>query len=338
MLSREVESIKNPNIGYTKAVDMWSLGILTACMFTGGETLIPRHELPELNCEEIAARHLGSDNSHATVGWQHIPPRALRFIRRLIIINPEERMSADEALEDSWYMKPAGEAAALKDAIVRICRFWTKRDSDANILECFPGVILDATLEPDKQKTYARRKFPDSSLSPYFGLDRHLLQRPESTRKRLLEDLTQSGSQFVQSNELANGGFVVRQPHSRNPSPSIVSVVGNDIFGTYLQKSHHLLETVPELDEADKVLATSVSRNERVWTFTLSEQDNLCTSPGPDASINKRARNDSEDRGTHDAAAKKLPKYTTAKDLREAVNKMKVGSAIGGRVKTVKAV
>src|SRR4051794_9087479 len=114
IIIREVEAVEESNIGYTKAADMWSLGVLTACMLTGS-TLIPRNELHELSQVEIAGRYLGVDDTSARLDWLTMPPRALRFIRRLLIIEPEERMTADEAIDDSWFTKPLGEARALNE-------------------------------------------------------------------------------------------------------------------------------------------------------------------------------------------------------------------------------
>ena len=54
-------------------------------------------------------------------------PRALRFVRKLLVKDPERRMTAAEALEHSWYTKPAREAQALDEGLQRINRFWEKR-------------------------------------------------------------------------------------------------------------------------------------------------------------------------------------------------------------------
>src|SRR3954469_24287537 len=104
---------------------------------------IPRNELHELSQVEIAGRYLGVDDTSARLDWLTIPPRALRFIRRLLIIEPEERMTADEAIDDSWFTKPLGEARALNEGIERICRFWRKRESEDELLEGVSGLVLN---------------------------------------------------------------------------------------------------------------------------------------------------------------------------------------------------
>lgn len=249
---REVEAVEDSNTGYTRAADMWSLGCLTACMLTG-DTIIPRQELPDLSYTEIAERYLGVDDSFARMEWLQIPPRALRFIRRLLIIDPEERMTADEAASDSWYTKPPREAQALNEGIEKTNRFWRKRDSEEELLEGLPGVVLASTVTPDLPLAKTRRKFPDASLSPYFGLDRHLQQRVPSTRKRLLEDLSQSGSQFVSSKEPRIQHASVNTSVRRSKLHNIISVEGSDMFRQLADEKPNF-DLIPELEEVRRLV------------------------------------------------------------------------------------
>jgi len=192
----------NSSTGYTHAADLWSLGVLAACMLTG-DTTIPRQVLSGLSLSDIEARYLGIDDQNAREAWLLIQPRALKFIRKLLIIDPEKRMTADEAICHPWFTKPRREAEALMEGIEKINVFWEKRNVNTEILEFFPGVDVMGSIgpEPEIPVQKFRKKVPDATLSPYFGLDRHLYQREEPTRKRILQDLMDSGSQFVASKE-----------------------------------------------------------------------------------------------------------------------------------------
>lgn len=64
--------------------------------------------------------------------WAQVPPRALRFIRKLLAADPEERMTAAQALKHSWYTKPAREAQALDEGLQRINRFWKRRSTPSD--------------------------------------------------------------------------------------------------------------------------------------------------------------------------------------------------------------
>lgn len=220
-------------MGYKKAVDLWSLGILTASLFTGN-VLIPRQELAELSQVEIAARFLGTDGQYVREQWEEIPPRALRFIRRLLVVDPEKRMTVDEALEHSWYSKPPREAEALIDAIERINRFWKPRTNsdEIDLVEALPGLVINTGPFQDLSAVKWRKKVPDTSSSPYFGLDRHLFQRTQPTRKRILDDLNESGTQFVTFKEPEMNLAATEAREWRGQESRIILAEGPDLFGT----------------------------------------------------------------------------------------------------------
>lgn len=340
MSYREVENVDDQGTGYTRAVDMWSLGCLTACMFTG-DTVIPRHELPELSHVEVAARYLGVDDSYAKMDWLLIPPRALRFIRRLLIINFEERMTADEALSDSWYTKPPREAQALHMGIGRLSQFWRRRHSKQELLEWLPGTKLASTITRDPPVMKAQRKILDASLSPYFSLDRHLQQREPSTRKRLLEDLSQSGSQFVTFKEPRTTNSSVNTSFRRGQLPKIIPVEGGDIFRA-IAKESLALDPIYQSEDINCIPQVSMPRVEKSFDYSIYKPVSLPTASVPggasieslEATARTRTRKESEDKKIHEAAAKELPRYTTAKTLKETVNRLRgialdSGSATG---------
>ncbi|KAH8588385.1 kinase-like domain-containing protein [Bisporella sp. PMI_857] len=184
----EVEAVETFSAGYTQAADLWSLGILTACILTG-ECNIPPQEIVQPSLEISKADNI----------WRELQPRVQRFIRKLLILDAQERMTANDAIDHSWFTKPRREADALREGIKKINKFWQERNQESEVLEAFPGVVISMTANHTNSTLIPKyhKKLPDVSLSPYFGLDRHLYQNEEPTRKRILEDLSESGSQFV---------------------------------------------------------------------------------------------------------------------------------------------
>lgn len=88
-------------------------------------------------------RFRGVEDSYARRQWIEMPVRALKFVRRLVVKDPEDRMTATEALEHSWYTKPAREAQALDEGLARINRFWEKRMlSSDEVLEVDQVIFL----------------------------------------------------------------------------------------------------------------------------------------------------------------------------------------------------
>jgi hypothetical protein len=100
------------------------------------------------------------------------------------------------------------------------------------ILQGLPGVVLSSSAAADTPTPKLRRRMPDSTSSPYFGLDRHLNQRPPSGRKRLLDDLNESGFPFLTSQIPHHPEPVANTSAQRNKRLSrVVSVEGTDMFG-----------------------------------------------------------------------------------------------------------
>ena len=125
----------NAEKGYTQAADLWSLGVLTATLLTGS-SVVPREELMQLSQFQLVDRLFGECSlSHC---WQDIPPRALDFLRGLLSLDPEKRLTASSALNHSWFKKPLSEAALLEERYEKVIRFWRKRGED-DVIERLPS-------------------------------------------------------------------------------------------------------------------------------------------------------------------------------------------------------
>lgn len=317
--------------GYTKAADLWSLGILTTTLLTGS-SVVPRVELSQLSQVQLLDRLFGTPSAQ----WQNVAPRALRFLRGLLILNPDMRLTATEALNHSWFKKPLSEATLLEDRYERVIRFWRKRD-DEQVIETLPSkVTVNQEDQMVKLAPKFRRKIPDATLSPYFGLDRHLLPRNPSKRKTILETLNESGSPFLPEQHRPKAVIAHSTARMRD-AVGVLTVQASDLFG-----STPLFPTTsqPEagLDEMSFVPASALIRHsERPHASDMSDPAKAV--PWPAASTRyefgtsavgtekrKRLRRESEDpeeRRIQDGVAKALPRYSTAKALKEAVDKKK---------------
>ena len=104
-------------------------------------------------------------------------------------------------------------------------------------LQALPGVVLPSPTPVATSRPLLRKRIPDATSSPYFGLDRHLKQKAPSGRKRLLDDLNESGSPFVTSQELQPLRPIANTSAQRGlVSSRVISVDGSDIFGMSPQK------------------------------------------------------------------------------------------------------
>ncbi|KAE8446107.1 hypothetical protein EG329_012478 [Mollisiaceae sp. DMI_Dod_QoI] len=329
-IAPEVESVDIGKGGYTTAADLWSLGVLTACLLTG-YSIVPREEFTQISQEEIADRFLGNHDDFTRERWQRMSERALNFLRGLLTINPKKRMTADQALNHSWFTKPATEAALLEEGYKRVIKFWRKRDDDEQVMEDLPG--RTTTSHADVKTTTGpkfRRKIPDTSSSPYFGLDRHLNQKVISKRKNILEEVNNSGARFLTSDVPRK--TAVDMLARRNNHVSIECVDGRDIFKSSSNVLGQDFEQ-SDLDEVSLVPTSPLPRSRKGCSFdmsnpAISETAQLQTSgPAKLKSSRKRERIESEnenDRRLHDEVAKSLPKYSSARLLKEEVIKKRL--------------
>ena len=88
---------------YTKAVDLWSLGVMTYLMLTS--------KLPfdDVNSEEeIARKVVESQPSYSIKRWEGISNEAKNFVQRLLERNVNKRMTIKEVLTHPWITKYCG--------------------------------------------------------------------------------------------------------------------------------------------------------------------------------------------------------------------------------------
>ena len=204
--------------GYTEAIDMWSLGVITLCLLTGSP-FISFEELQDMNQADIAAKL--AQAGHDYPPWSQ---QGKDFIKKLIVLEPLKRMTAKEAVDHDWFRKPTRIAVELDKLYERSLVFWSKRPNYIGIVEDLPDV-LPKVVRPKKvlsnkgsnaRRKLAHKKVPDVA-SPYFSLERHLHPRGApnksslySQRKRMLEDLKDAGSPFIDTTEKLERGAVTK--------------------------------------------------------------------------------------------------------------------------------
>lgn len=172
---------KEKEKGYTKAVDLWSLGIVTLCLLTG-DSLVSPDELSQLSNASIAQKVTqASTNLSLIRQWKDIGSYARGFIEQLLVFDAAERMTAHQAIQHDWFCKPRGVGDELKKLYERANRQWHPRPGNMLVVENIPDVQQRPKITTefsinghDKVCANTPRKLPDVTSSPYFSLDRHL--------------------------------------------------------------------------------------------------------------------------------------------------------------------
>ncbi|KAI9019809.1 kinase-like domain-containing protein [Hyaloraphidium curvatum] len=83
--------------GYTKAVDIFSLGVIAVQCLTG------RHPCAGYSDQaDLFRRIMGGSFDFSEETWDSISPEAMDFCRKLLAVDPAERLTADEAMRHPW--------------------------------------------------------------------------------------------------------------------------------------------------------------------------------------------------------------------------------------------
>jgi len=80
-------------MGYGKKVDMWSLGVILYVLLSG---------IPPFEEDGLYEQILEGKYEFDVREWTTVSPEAKELIRRLMTVNPKERLTIQEAFELRW--------------------------------------------------------------------------------------------------------------------------------------------------------------------------------------------------------------------------------------------
>ncbi|KAI5207168.1 kinase-like protein [Aureobasidium subglaciale] len=93
------------NRGYSSAIDMWSVGSVSALMLTGSLVFDHRgsvEDIGQVNSRSRSAYDL-TQIDQGKECWKSVPKRARDFVTSLLVLQEDKRLTAKEALEHSWF-------------------------------------------------------------------------------------------------------------------------------------------------------------------------------------------------------------------------------------------
>ena len=230
-----------PDLGYSKAIDMWSLGCITFLLLSGDHVFVnqydPRYQKDPLNVIMDLASECNLDIIDNTPKWKSVGKRPKSFIKSLLVLSEEERLNAKQALGHPWFANAS--CAPEFERIYEWCiRDWRPRRKVFKLVErlspsqaparskqispFFPCAAetkamiirsqrsqqqlpnLAPVAEEDAESTYRHRTVP--SL-PSLGM-------PDTSNDgELLQTLTQLS--LAQSNEGPSQDSIMVSEHSR---------------------------------------------------------------------------------------------------------------------------
>jgi len=137
--------------GYSKAVDMWSIGCITAALLTG-EVLFSDCRDPEYDENPrqvivgLAARcdlSIMDDEYHPA--WSEVAAAPKDLIKSLLVLDEDDRLTATEALAHTWFSNECY-AGDLHDLYLRSTADWHPRSVDSQLVERISRSLPDLSI------------------------------------------------------------------------------------------------------------------------------------------------------------------------------------------------
>lgn len=167
--------------GYTKAVDMWSLGGVAVALLTGGSLFVDsKDERYKTNPDEAilkAAAKCNLAGIDTSEKWQHVGERAKDFVRRLLVLDEVKRMTVKEALEHPWFTNEFHKDE-FEAVYQRAIRHWRPRPKKADMIEILditrPKKVISKGVRPGRPSLSSSKRALMPIDPPYMPFHRHM--------------------------------------------------------------------------------------------------------------------------------------------------------------------
>jgi serine/threonine protein kinase len=139
------------NEGYSKSVDMWSIGCVTAVVLTGEAMFTDcahplYHKDPRRVIVGLAAQcDLSIMDNEYHPSWREVDPLPKDFIKRLLVLEEDARLTASESLAHGWFSNECY-TEDLQDLYIRSIKDWRPRPTDSQLVERIFRALPDLSI------------------------------------------------------------------------------------------------------------------------------------------------------------------------------------------------
>ena len=148
--------------GYSMSVDMWSLGCITVILLTGGSAFVDSStdqysQRLANECNLVALEQKSRD-------WQKVRARPKHFVGRLLCLDEEHRMTAEQALNHEWFSNDLHKTN-FEELYERTVKHWHPRLARNDMIQFNGADQLKALVELDSSPTkQSTRRHPQKAV------------------------------------------------------------------------------------------------------------------------------------------------------------------------------
>ncbi|KAG2016763.1 hypothetical protein GB937_006243 [Aspergillus fischeri] len=196
------EVLRSSRQGYTKAVDLWSLGCVTTVLLTGE----PPFSTPLPKCGTSQGNRQGAlDSLEANLTCNMIGKRAKDFVLRLLVFDEAKRMDVKQALDHCWFTNPAHKEA-FEALYKRSIRDWKPRAPKEPLMVELRDLIQVRKTNGDVVQIHSQESLPsefsESALPRASVAQQTILKESPSPEIRRVLSLTLSDPELPPHGQL----------------------------------------------------------------------------------------------------------------------------------------
>ncbi|KAE8870029.1 hypothetical protein PTNB29_00373 [Pyrenophora teres f. teres] len=223
--------------GYSKSVDMWSIGSITAILLTGEALFVDRshpeyHTNPKDVIVGLAAvcdlRVLDEDHHPY---WGVVGDLPKHFIKNLLVLKEEDRMTASIALVHPWFSSYAEDT---KKVYARTIAAWKPRKKNIQLVERIISPLPAAGMS-NKTSSYV-------TTSRHFGDASSQFRRPNTPLPSIIED--HESAQCASQVKLSSSKDKAPTPHLQSGGQLIHRELQPSQASVILESSGHQISLV----------------------------------------------------------------------------------------------
>lgn len=182
-----------PENGYSKAIDIWSLGCISFVLLSGEQAFVNHGDPLFKNDPLEVIMKLASqcdlsmiDNSRA---WNHVSKRAKGFVKDVLVLDESRRLDAKQALRHPWFTNPRC-AREFHEVYQHCIRDWKPRGKVFKLVE---RLAVSDRLSSNQNRSRYFTSAPRLDPSPHSeGLNRSSPTLPSIAEEPLTEQAVAS--------------------------------------------------------------------------------------------------------------------------------------------------